>query len=364
MIAASLLQRAPGLQAGFASSALAWLTVILLAAPPAAAPGGETGSDAVIADAARLVVKIYGAGGFRGLEAYQTGFLVSPEGHVMTAMSTVLDSEEIDCVLDDGRRYSATLLGIDPRRETALLDLEAEDLPAISLAEAETAEPGTRCFALSNLFGVAVGDERASVQQGVVSAVVPLEARRGPHEAVYDGDVYLLDFTVNNPGAPGGLLVDAVGRPLGMIGKELRASDSGIWLNYALPMQAVAESYADLVAGRRPTTGEIASVEPFDTGLLGFLLVPDLLERTPPFVESVEPDSAAAAAGLAADDLIVAIGTRSVTSCAAVATELGRLDARDTVRLSVIRDGRIVACQLGPRGEPEAAPPGIESETP
>lgn len=364
MTAASHPQTGTGLQAASHSAAVAWLAVVLAASPLAAAPGEEAGTDKVIADAARLVVKIYGAGGFRGLEAYQTGFLVSPEGHVMTAMSTVLDSEEIDCVLDDGRRYSATLLGIDPRRETALLDLEAEDLPAISLADSKPAEPGTRCFALSNLFGVAVGDERASVQQGVVSAVVPLEARRGPHEAVYGGDVYLLDFTVNNPGAPGGLLVDAAGRPLGMIGKELRATGSGIWLNYALPMQAVAESYADLVAGRRPTTGEIATVVPFDTRLLGFLLVPDLLERTPPFVESVEPDSAAAAAGLAADDLVVAVGTRSVTSCAAVATELGRLDARDTVRLSVIRDGRIVDCQLGPRGEPNAAFKPIESETP
>ena len=47
----------------------------------------------------------------------------------MTAMSTVLDSEEIDCVLDDGRRFAASLVGIDPRREMALLKLEAEGLP-------------------------------------------------------------------------------------------------------------------------------------------------------------------------------------------------------------------------------------------
>jgi hypothetical protein len=50
-----------------------------------------------IADAARKVVKIHGAGGLRGLESYQTGILVSPQGHVLTVMSTVLDADEIDC---------------------------------------------------------------------------------------------------------------------------------------------------------------------------------------------------------------------------------------------------------------------------
>ena len=68
----------------------------------AAAVPGET-----IADAARKVVKLYGAGGVRGLEAFPSGILVSPDGRIVTVMSTVLDADEIDCVLDDGRRYPA-----------------------------------------------------------------------------------------------------------------------------------------------------------------------------------------------------------------------------------------------------------------
>ena len=55
----------------------------------------------VIAQAARKVVKLYGAGGLRSLEGYQSGILVSPDGVILTAASTVLDSEQIDCVLDD-----------------------------------------------------------------------------------------------------------------------------------------------------------------------------------------------------------------------------------------------------------------------
>lgn len=350
------------------------MPVALLSLVIATAAQPALGNDAVIEMAARTVVKIYGAGGYRGLEAYQSGFLVSAEGHVMTAMSTVLDSDEIDCVLDDGRRYEASLVGIDPRREMALLKVEAEGLPFAPLdggmlgqgaASGQASEPsgaaaavpvrnalaapGTRVYALSNLFGVAVGDERVSVQQGVVSAVVPLAARRGAYEAPYDGDVYLLDFTVNNPGSAGGLLVDVAGRPAGMLGKELRSTAAGIWLNYAIPLPEVAASYNALLAGRPPEMAATADTLPFDTRLLGFLLVPDILEKTPPFVEAVIDGTPAAASGLREDDLLVAVGSRSVTSCAAVAEELSRIDEGDPVRVSVIRDGRIVDAQLGPR---------------
>lgn len=364
------------------------LGLILLVMATAARPA--LGDDAVIEMAARTVVKIYGAGGYRGLEAYQSGFLVSADGHVMTAMSTVLDSDEIDCVLDDGRRYEASLVGIDPRREMALLKIEAEGLPfapldgamlgqggaadqasepsaAVAAMPAGTAlaAPGTRVYALSNLFGVAVGDERVSVQQGVLSAVVPLAARRGAYEAPYDGDVYLLDFTVNNPGSAGGLLVDVVGLPAGMLGKELRSTAAGIWLNYAIPLPEVAASFHDLIAGRPPEMAATADTVPFDTRQLGFLLVPDILEKTPPFVEAVIDGTPAAVSGLREDDLLVAVGSRSVTSCAAVAEELSRIDEGDPVRVSVIRDGWIVDAQLGPRpaGEGFMAPETVRGET-
>jgi S1-C subfamily serine protease len=306
-----------------------------------------------IAGAARKVVKIHGAGGVRGLESYQTGILVSPAGHVLTVMSTVLDADDLDCVLDDGRRYRATMIGVDPRRELAVLSIEGEELPAFTLAADEAAPVGTRILALSNLFGVAVGDERVSAQHGVVSALVPLEARRGSYEVPYRGDVYILDCTTNNPGAPGGAVVDWRGRLIGMLGKELRAADSGTWLNYAVPLEALATGYAEIIAGRAgavsPQDGTEAAGAGFDPAALGLVLVPDLLDRTPPFIETVAAGSPAARAGLRPDDLVIAVGTRSVNSRAAVQQAVAALAAGDAVRLSVVRGGRIMECDLGPR---------------
>jgi serine protease Do len=301
----------------------------------------------VAAPAARSVVKIYGAGGLRGLEAYQSGIILSPDGRIATAMSTVLDSEVIDCVLDDGRRFEATLVGVDPRRELAVLSIDATDLPAAVPAEGRAAA-GTRVLAVSNLFGVAVGDERASVQRGVIATVVPLEARRGAADAPYTGTVYVFDFTTNNPGSPGGAVVDSRGRLLGMIGKELRSSAGGIWLNYALPIDEVLAGCEAIVAGGG-TTATAAAAPPFDLKLLGIVFVPDLLDRTPPFVEAVLPGSAATRAGLASDDLLIAVGGRAVGSRAAVERAVGAIPAGDPVRLSVIRAGTVVDCDLGPR---------------
>ncbi|HEY2826651.1 MAG TPA: serine protease, partial [Pirellulales bacterium] len=58
----------------------------------------------IIRDAQRKTVKIYGAGGVRGLEAYQSGCLISPDGYVLTIFSHVLDSDTITVTLDDGRK--------------------------------------------------------------------------------------------------------------------------------------------------------------------------------------------------------------------------------------------------------------------
>lgn len=325
------------------------LAVIFAVTSTMALAAAEPLPQEVIARVARKVVKLYGAGGLSGLEGYQSGIIVSPDGRIVTVASTVLDSDEIDCVLDDGRRFVARLVGIDPRRELAVLQIDATDLPTFAVAPSdEPAPPGTRIIALSNMFGVAVGDERVTAQRGVVAGYVPLEARRGAAEAPFRGKVYVLDCTTNNPGSPGGAVVDARGRLLGMLGKELRSTDSGIWLNYALPADEVAAGTEAVLTGT--VASAIREDAPrFNPRLIGAILVPDMLDRTPPFVESVDPESQAARAGLRPDDLVIAVGPRSVTTRTAVEQALGSLAPGDPVKLTVIRHGELVDLDLGPR---------------
>ena len=129
------------------------LVAVLVPANLAAAstPVTPPAAEAVI-QAQPKVVKIYGAGGLRGLEAYQTGLLISAEGHVLTAWSYVLDSDFITVILHDGRKFEAKLLGFDPRLEVAVLKIDGAGLPHFDLRQAVEAEAGTRVLALEQSF--------------------------------------------------------------------------------------------------------------------------------------------------------------------------------------------------------------------
>ena len=334
----------------------------LLAAPiPATAVAGTvpTPSPTVrtIDQVQPRIVKIYGAGGFRGMEAYQSGFLISPEGHVLTVWSYVLDTEYLSVTLDDGRKFEAKLLGADPRLEVAVLKIEAAGLPYFDLNRAVDVESGTRVLAFSNLFGVATGNEEASVQHGIVSVKTRLEARRGVFETPYDGPVYVLDALTNNPGAAGGALVTRRGELVGMLGKELRNARNNTWLNYAVPIDQVRDSVEQIRAGKFvPREDEEPDAKPeraLTLRMLGIVLVPDVLERTPPYVDQVRYGSPARAAGIRPDDLVLFVGDRLIQSCKAFEAELEYIDYEDPVQLTVLRGQELLKFVLQAAGENE-----------
>jgi serine protease Do len=314
----------------------------------------DNGTGRVIDRAQTKMVKIYGAGGFRGMEGYQSGFLISAQGHVLTALSYVLDTDRITVTLNDGRRYDAKLLGGDPRLEVAVLKIEADNLPYFDIAKAVPFTAGTRIFALSNLFNVAMGDEPASVQSGTVAVVTRLEGRRGVFETPYHGPIYVLDVSTNNPGACGGALVNFRGELGGMLGKELRNSLNNTWLSYAVPIEELRQSIDEIKAGKfvsvKDLPPEKKPAHPMDPVLLGIALVPDVLERTPAYVDQVRPGTAAARAGLLPDDLILLVGNHLTQSCRALRKELEMIDRADSVKITILRGQELVevTLQAGP----------------
>jgi serine protease Do len=324
--------------------AVALAIACLFAAAAIARAGDGAASFATVArEVQPKVVKLYGAGGFRGLESYQSGILISATGHVLTVRSYVLDADDVTVVLDDGRRYTAKHVAADPLTEIEVLKFDpgSDKLPYFDLSRASTAEPGTRVLAFSNLFGIAAGDEAVSMLQGVVSAVAPLEARRGAFATNYRGPVYVVDAAANNPGAAGGALTDSQGRLLGMLGKELRSSLTGTWLNYALPVAAFDATVDEILAGRftPPKLSERDRPDnPLSLDALGIVLVPDVVTRTPPYIDRVLPGSPAARAGLRPDDLLVMIDSQVAASCRDAVQLVERLEHDATVRIAALRD--------------------------
>ncbi len=298
------------------------------------------------------VVKIYGAGGVAGLESYQSGFLVSPEGHIATAWSHVLDVDPT-VVLDDGRRLDATIVGFEPSLELAVLKVEASELPFFPLEGEASAEWGDPVLAVSNLFGIASGNEPASVVQGIVAAITTLDARRGSFQTPYREEVMILDLIANNPGAAGGAVVDARGRLVGMVGKELRDSETGVWVNYALPVPVLREAIGDIIAGRQSSMADEESPilerdQSHSKETLGLVLVPDVLEKTPAFVDAVTPEAPADQAGIRPDDLLLLVNGQRVEHQRSFDQLLRRIDRRDPVELTLQRGRDIVPVTLRP----------------
>jgi len=320
------------------------MLALLFGVQAAAGSVGSSGAKSLaetIAHAQPKMVKIYGVGGPRGMEDYQSGFLISPEGDILTAWSYVLDTESIEVRLADGRKFPAKLVGADPRLEAAVLKIEAADLPHFDLSQAVEVEAGARVLAFSNLFGVATGNEPASVQHGTVSVTTRLEARRGAFDTPYHGPVYVLDVVTNNPGAAGGALLTRRGELVAMLGKELRNSLNNTWLNYAVPIRELRDSVEQIRAGkfvvRRDEESTKKPARGMSPEMLGVVLVPDVVERTPPYVDQVVPGSPAAGAGLRPDDLVVLVGDRLVQSCKALRSELQMVPVEDKVKLTVLR---------------------------
>ncbi|MCA9021896.1 MAG: serine protease [Planctomycetaceae bacterium] len=311
-------------------------------------------SQSTIQYALPRLVKIFGAGGVKNLYGYSTGFLVSPEGHIATIWSPVLDTDRLSVVLHDGRKFEAEVLGAEPHLDLAVLKLKSEreiNLPYFDYKEKVTAGPGTRILGFSNMFKVATGDEPVSVLHGVIEARTELPRRRGAFELSYSGDVYVVDAITNNPGAAGGALVTYDGKLLGMIGKQVRNAKTNTWVNYSLPIDVLSKSIEQIITGKfdssedqkKPEMDAPQRYRPVDFGLV---MVPDVLYRTPAYVDRVLPGSLVAKAGLQPDHLVVFVNDELIKSCKTLNTELGQLEPGDLLRLVVRRNNQLISIEL------------------
>jgi serine protease Do len=357
---------------------LPWLAAIALAAfAPAPAPAADP-LNAVVEKANKKMVKVFGAGGFSRLNNYGTGIIISKDGYVLTAATPLLDTADLVVHLYDGTRLKAKVLSAEPELDIALLKIQEEglDLDYFDFFEAAKrphAEAGDWVVALSNTFEIALRDEPLSVQRGVVSAYAKMAGRRGVFEFPYTGDVYVVDAITNNPGAAGGALLNRKGELLGIIGREIKNAQSETWMNYAIPVGAKTEvRFTEAVKDKdgkeveREKT-QVVSMPEFVTlamqgkykpikkkpviggegGYHGIVFVPDVLERTPAYVEDVVPGSPADKAGLRPDDLVSFIDGEPVVSIKAF-REYVRKNTRagTVVRLEVRRGETLESVEL------------------
>ncbi len=324
---------------------------------PIAAPVGPGFADTV-AKVYPSVVKIYGAGGFRGIPGNGTGVITSADGTIVTAWSVMLDTDRLKVVTADGRRLSAKLERRDTELGLALLKVEeAEGLRPLPLAHRATVEAGDLVLAIGNAFNDAVGAEPPAVGHGVVMAVAPIDLRvSGRARRAVEGaalPVIIVDAE-GNPGTQGGPLLDREGRWIGINGRVVENRDSNEETSWAVPAAHIRAFLAGRSVRPRPARG---GDEVPRGGWLGVRLLDLSLDRSPPaYVDRVPKGTPAAKAGLRPDDLIFQLDHETVSSCRALDELLAARTAGDTITLHVKR-GRVVVSLEVTLGEPPAPPP-------
>jgi serine protease Do len=290
------------------------------------------------------IVKVYGAGGFKGIPSYGTGVVVDASGIVATSWSIALTSPALKVVTDSGERLEAKLLKQDTAHGLALLKVEtAAKLAPLALAD-ELPKPGEVVFSIGNAFDDAAGDEKCAVVGGVVTAVTALDVRVGIEDGPALGEVILTDAP-NNPGTQGGALVSRDGKLLGILGRLVESKNTNTQINFAVPAPRIRSLVAQALGAPEPPAPPPKTRPPqVETGIR--LLDAHLTRSPPAYVERVVPLSPADKAGVRPDDLIFKLGNRVVRSCRQFEELVAEHGPGERVHLVLKRGSTIVELDL------------------
>jgi len=189
-------------------------------------------------------------------QSFGTGFIIRPDGLILTNQHVVSGAESISVSLADGTELAATLLGEDPTTDIAVLRVQRRDLPVVTIGRSTDLMIGEWLIALGNPFTFLLGDAQPTVTAGVVSAVgrnlLPSRDQPGMYLDMIQTDAAI------NPGNSGGPLVNALGEVVGVNSSIFTNQGGSIGLGFAIPIERALRVADEIVRRgeiRRAWTG-------------------------------------------------------------------------------------------------------------
>jgi len=300
------------------------MTVGLTAPPTVAQDPGRSRQTAIVTAAARVAPAVVSVNVLRRerrvaadpfdlffmprgyeqtVEGYGSGFIVPPDGLVITNQHVTQGAEQIVVTARDGRDFPAKVLGEDPLTDIAVLKIDGASLPVAPLGKSTDLQIGEWVVAVGNPFAYLLGNTEPTVTAGVVSAVernlLPSEGQSGVYVGMIQTDAAI------NPGNSGGPLANALGEVVGVNSNILTPSGGSVGVGFAIPIERavrVADELRRFGTVRRAWVGlDVAGAE----DLRGWKRVGGLR------VTQVAENGPAAGAGIADGDvLLVAKGHR------------------------------------------------------
>lgn len=298
-----------------------------------------------------------------------TGFIISPDGHILTNNHVIDGAVRISVTLQDRRTFEATVVGRDRTTDVAVVKINANSLPVARLGDSDRARVGEWVVAIGNPGFNDASTLDFTVTGGIISAknrplqIIPqeLQAHGDAATAVYAIEDFIQTDAVINPGNSGGPLVNLQGEVIGV--NTAIASGNGFYQGYgfAIPINLARRVVNDLLQYgqvRRALLGiSITDVTPEDAEVYRLPVIAGVL------VEDFAGDSPARKAGLERGDVIVEVEGMRVERVGQLQRLIAQHRPGDTVELEVIRYGerqryRIELTQAPlPRERPRATAP-------
>ena len=273
-----------------------------------------------------------GRSGRRASAGLGSGFIVRPDGVIVTNAHVVSGATKIFVALRDGTRYPARLLGADESNDLAVIKIEARNLPVAPLGNSTNLLIGEWAIAIGSPFGFLLANTEPSVTAGVVSGTGRNLAAEGEGAGVYV-DMIQTDASIN-PGNSGGPLVNALGEVIGVNSSIYSPTGGSVGLGFAIPINRASRVTEDLLAHgviRRPWVG-IKLQAPASTL--------SSVQAQGVAVSSVVPGSPAARAGIRVGDTLVRSRDRAVHSVYDWEAERLELRVGEEIPLMVRRNAR------------------------
>jgi serine protease Do len=256
-----------------------------------------------------------------------SGVIATKDGYILTNNHVVDGADEVKVALQDGREFTAKVIGRDPKTDIAVIKIDAKDLPAVPMADSDKVEVGDVVLAVGNPFGIG-----QTVTTGIVSAT----GRGGAVGLDYE-DFIQTDAAIN-PGNSGGALVDAEGRLVGINTAILSRSGGNQGIGFAIPVNLARDVMGSLVKDGHVTRGYLGVMIQDVTPALAkeFKLNDDTHGA---LVGDVTPKSPAEKAGLKSGDLILEFNGKKVSDSRHLKLEVARIQPGESVPVKILRDG-------------------------
>ena len=253
-----------------------------------------------------------------------SGVIVSPAGYILTNNHVIEEADQIEVILNDGRKSAAQVIGTDPETDLAILKVELTGMPVITLGNSDALSIGDQVLAIGNPFGVG-----QTVTSGIVSALGRTQLGINTFENFIQTDAAI------NPGNSGGALVDINGHLMGINTAIYSRSGGSMGIGFAIPTSTARTVLEAIVRDGKVTRGWIG-VEPQD-------LTPELAESfavpvgTGVIITGVLQNGPAAQAGVRPGDVVTHVADQPVSNVAQLLAAVAALTPGTPATLDVMR---------------------------